>query len=442
MGSSVVTPYSAVFYATHKCNLDCSYCTQKNPEVFSEEVDTEATMRIFANIRKDVDTLLITGGECLMRGDIEELVRRAKQEIGFRSVLVVTNGVLLDKRKSILPHLNGLIVSLDAMQHDRTEPMSKSAQVPRVLDNLMLAKQTLRPDAITISCVLDLWNLDEAERILAFCQEHGFQFSVQSSQNNGKFPSFQFLEDERYQAFVDKLIAMRKARTARINGTPKLLETLLLRFEEFKCYPTMFPRVYPNGDVFYRARCCARLPATFWKRGRSRSAFDAGASSMARRRSVRTTVSCLGTYCRPTTWKTLGIGGGHDPPSLDALGERSGLRAKREAFANAVDRMGGGVGKVLAKRADVTEAQDVSVVEGELELADRFAIDRRFFDGRVLRLGDVDGHVGLAGDTDRANPADVESRVQLARAAFGDEQEMLAADEQVERFGPRARGVR
>ena len=25
----------------------------------------------------------------------------------------------------------------------------------------------------------------------------------------------------------------------------------LLRFEEFKCYPTMFPRVYPNGDVFY-----------------------------------------------------------------------------------------------------------------------------------------------------------------------------------------------
>ena len=34
LGTSVVTPYSAVFYATHKCNLDCSYCTQKNPEVF------------------------------------------------------------------------------------------------------------------------------------------------------------------------------------------------------------------------------------------------------------------------------------------------------------------------------------------------------------------------------------------------------------------------
>ena len=68
--TNVVAPYSAIFYATHKCNLDCTYCTQKNPEVFSEELDTERTIEIFRRIRKDVDTLLITGGECLMRKDI------------------------------------------------------------------------------------------------------------------------------------------------------------------------------------------------------------------------------------------------------------------------------------------------------------------------------------------------------------------------------------
>jgi MoaA/NifB/PqqE/SkfB family radical SAM enzyme len=273
--STVVTPYSAVFYATHKCNLDCSYCTQKNPEVFSEEVDTATTLAIFENIRKDVDTLLITGGECLMRPDIEELVAKAKQQIAFRSVLLVTNGVLLDKRPGVLPHLNGLVVSLDAIAHDRSEPMSKSAQVPRVLDNLMLAKQTLRPDAITISCVLDLWNLGEAERILEFCQENGFQFSVQSSQNNGKFPNFKFLEDERYQAFVDKLIALRKSRAARINGTPKMLETLL-RFEEFKCYPTMFPRVYPNGDIFYPCEVLRKIAGNILEEGSIAKCFRRG----------------------------------------------------------------------------------------------------------------------------------------------------------------------
>lgn len=275
LGSTVVTPYSAIFYATHKCNLDCTYCTQKNPEVFSEELDTERTIEIFRRIRKDVDTLLITGGECLMRRDIEELVRAAKQDCGFRSVVMVTNGVLLDKRQPIFDHLNGLIVSLDAITYDPSEPMSKSAQIPKVLENLQLAKSKLAPGAITLSCVLELWNLDEAERILEYCRQNDFQFSVQSAQNNGKHPNFTYLKDARYQAFVDKLVNMRQAGAARINGTPKLLNTLL-RFEEFKCYPTMFPRVYPNGDVFYPCEVLRKIAGNVLEDGSIAKAFKRG----------------------------------------------------------------------------------------------------------------------------------------------------------------------
>ncbi len=275
LGTTVVTPYSAIFYATHKCNLDCSYCTQKNPEVFSDELDTASTIRLFHNIRKDVDTLLITGGECLMRKDIEELVRAAKQDCRFRSLVMVTNGVLLDKRQSVFEHLNGLIVSLDAITHDPSEPLSKSAQVPKVIDNLLLAKRKLPPGAVTISCVLEQWNVAEAEKILEFCREHDFQFSVQSAQNNGKYPNFAFLQDERYQAFVDRLIELRKARKARINGTPKLLETLL-RFEEFKCYPTMFPRVYPNGDVFYPCEVLRKIAGNVLEDGSIAACFKRG----------------------------------------------------------------------------------------------------------------------------------------------------------------------
>jgi MoaA/NifB/PqqE/SkfB family radical SAM enzyme len=273
--TKVVAPYSAVFYATHKCNLDCSYCTQKNPEVFSEELGTEETLQIFRNIRKDVDTLLITGGECLMRRDIEELVRAAKRDIGFRSVMLVTNGVLLGQRKSILDHLNGIVVSLDAISHDPSEPTAKSAHTPRVIENLLMAKERLPAAAITLSCVLDLWNLDEADKILAFCQEHGFQFSVQSSQINGKHPNVAFLRDARYQAFVDKLIALRQQGGVRINGTPELLQTLL-RFEEFKCYPTMFPRIYPNGDVFYPCEVLRKIAGNVLEDGSIAAAFRRG----------------------------------------------------------------------------------------------------------------------------------------------------------------------
>jgi MoaA/NifB/PqqE/SkfB family radical SAM enzyme len=273
--SSIVTPYSAIFYATHKCNLDCSYCTQKNPEVFSEELDTATTIRLFHKLRKDVDTLLITGGECTIRPDIEELVRAAREDVKFRSILMVTNGVLLDKRKAMLKHLSGIVCSLDAITHDPSEPMSKSAAVPRVKENLIMAKQLLPPGSITVSCVLELWNIEEAEKILAFCQEHDFQFSVQSAQNNGKYPNFTFIKDQRYQRFVDKLIDMRKKGEAKINGTPKLLSTML-RFEEFKCYPTMFPRVYPNGDIFYPCEVLRKIAGNVLEDGSISAAFERG----------------------------------------------------------------------------------------------------------------------------------------------------------------------
>ena len=275
LGSSVVVPYSAIFYATHKCNLNCSYCTQKNPEVFSEELGTEDTIRLFHNIRREVDTLLITGGECTVRPDIEPLVVASRQEVGFRSVLIVTNGVLLEERRGMLPYLNGLICSLDSITHDPSEPLSKSSTVPRVIDNLLMAKEILPPQAITVSCVLEQWNLTEAERILEFCGEHGFVFSVQSAQTNGKFPNFAFLRDPRYTGFVERLIAMREQNTVRINGTPKLLRTLLL-FEEFKCYPTMFPRIYPNGDIFYPCEVLRKIAGNVLEDGSISAAFERG----------------------------------------------------------------------------------------------------------------------------------------------------------------------
>ncbi len=275
LGSTVVKPYSAIYYATHKCNLDCSYCTQKNPQVFSEELSTGDTVRLLHNIRKDVDTLLITGGECTVRPDIERLVEAAKEEVRFRSVLIVTNGVLLDRRRSMLRHLNGLVCSLDAISHDPSEPLSKSATVPRVIDNLLMAKEVLSPQAITVSCVLELWNLEEAERILEFCGEHGFVFSVQSAQTNGKYPNFGFLQEPRYRSFVKRLIDLRRQGAARINGTPKLLRTLLL-FEEFKCYPTMFPRIYPNGDIFYPCEVLRKVAGNVLEDGSIAASFERG----------------------------------------------------------------------------------------------------------------------------------------------------------------------
>jgi len=82
--SKVVAPYAVTFYVTHKCNLACSYCTQKEPDVFSDELDTAGTIELLRRIRKESDSIVITGGEPTLRSDIEEIVAAARFACKFR----------------------------------------------------------------------------------------------------------------------------------------------------------------------------------------------------------------------------------------------------------------------------------------------------------------------------------------------------------------------
>ena len=273
--TDIVAPYAAIFYTTHKCNLECSYCTQKEPDVFSDELTTAETIRLLRTIRRETDSILFTGGEPLLRADIEDLVQAAKREAKFRSVLLVTNGTLLHKRQRLFGLLDGLIVSLDALTADPENPKSKPGVLGRVLENLQLAKCSMRrPGDITISTVIEEWNLAEIERILDFCGEQGFIFATQTALKE-KLPNLRLKQNPRYRALVEKIVERRRARQQPINGTPKLLRTVL-EFGDFKCFPTMFPRVYPNGDVFYPCEPLKKIAGNLLREGSFKKVFARG----------------------------------------------------------------------------------------------------------------------------------------------------------------------
>ena len=145
--TKVVAPYAVTFYVTHKCNLDCTYCTQKEPDVFSQELPTAGTLKVLAKIRRETDSIVITGGEPTLRADIETIVEAARFKNKFRSVLLITNGTLLDRKPKILDGVTGLVVSLDALQADPTNPLSKPAALPKVMENLQFAKERLGKSA-------------------------------------------------------------------------------------------------------------------------------------------------------------------------------------------------------------------------------------------------------------------------------------------------------
>lgn len=273
--TNVVAPYAAVFYVTHKCNLACTYCTQKEPDVFSQELETRETVRLFRIIRREMDSILFTGGEPLLRSDIEDLIAAARKDVKFRSVMLITNGTLLHKRQSLFDNLHGLVVSLDALTEDPSRPTSKPGVLPRVLGNLQLAKSRMpRPSDITISTVIEEGNIGEVERILDFCGENGFVFSTQSALKE-KLPNLRLKQNPRYRALVEKIIERRRASAQPINGTARLLRTML-EFGDFQCFPTMFPRVYPNGDVFYPCEPLKKIAGNLLQQGSFRKVFARG----------------------------------------------------------------------------------------------------------------------------------------------------------------------
>jgi MoaA/NifB/PqqE/SkfB family radical SAM enzyme len=273
--TNVVAPYAAVFYTTHKCNLDCFYCTQKEPDVFSDELPTGETIKLLRIIRRETDSILFTGGEPLLRADVEQLVGAARRSLNFRSVLLVTNGTLLHKRQGLFESLHGLIVSLDSLTPLAGQPESKPGNVTRVLENLQLARQGMpKPGDITISTVIEEWNIGEIERILDYCGEQGFVFATQTALNE-KMPNLRLRQNPRYRALVEKIIERRRTKAQAINGTPKLLRTVL-EFGDFQCFPTMFPRVYPNGDVFYPCEPLKKIGGNLLREGSFRKVFARG----------------------------------------------------------------------------------------------------------------------------------------------------------------------
>src|ERR1700720_2401417 len=85
--TKVVAPYAVTFYVTHKCNLACSYCTQKEPDVSGAECPRSETLRLLKPIRKETDSIVITAAEPTLRPDIEELPEAARFDCQYRSLL-------------------------------------------------------------------------------------------------------------------------------------------------------------------------------------------------------------------------------------------------------------------------------------------------------------------------------------------------------------------
>ena len=131
---------------TDRCNFDCVYChneglgdTRGPMEPSDDEMSTDDVVRFLEVVEGyGVDSVKFTGGEPMLRQDLEEIVRRTPDSM---EVSMTTNGTFLRGRAADLKAagLDRVNVSQDALDPDDFAEVTKSGAYEQVLDGVRAA---------------------------------------------------------------------------------------------------------------------------------------------------------------------------------------------------------------------------------------------------------------------------------------------------------------
>lgn len=128
-----------------RCDLRCNYCMPEEDYVWLPYRDIltfdeiEAVVDIFTEL--GVSKVRLTGGEPLLRGNLEELVERLARNPRVEDLAMTTNGTQLKERAEALRRagLQRVTVSLDSLRAERFETLTRRDALERVLAGIEAA---------------------------------------------------------------------------------------------------------------------------------------------------------------------------------------------------------------------------------------------------------------------------------------------------------------
>jgi len=169
-------PASVRISLTDRCDLACVYCRPSRTDGYlPDRLDEPALHTLIEGLlRAGVRRIRFTGGEPLLSPHVVSAVARAKA-LGARDLALTTNGTRLVKLARPLRDagLARLTLSLDSLDSDRFERITRGGKLERVLEGLAEARRVGFDEIKLNTVVLRGENDDELERITLFAWEHG-----------------------------------------------------------------------------------------------------------------------------------------------------------------------------------------------------------------------------------------------------------------------------
>jgi len=164
---------------TDRCNIRCRYCMPEDEYVWLprgsiltfEEIDR--LVGVFALL--GVSKIRLTGGEPLLRQQLDHLIALLSARPGIRDLALTTNGILLSRVAEPLKRagLHRVTVSLDTLRPDRFRSFTRSGRHAEVLAGIDAAGAAGFPSVKVNTVVIRGFNDDEMVDLLEFGRARG-----------------------------------------------------------------------------------------------------------------------------------------------------------------------------------------------------------------------------------------------------------------------------
>jgi GTP 3',8-cyclase len=168
---------------TDRCNFRCFYClphgepplARKETILTFEEI--ERICEIFVSL--GIEKIRLTGGEPMLRRDIEKLVEKlSKLKPSLKDLALTTNGFSLAARAKDLKNfgLDRVTISLDSLKRENFQKITGVDNLEMVLEAIEAAKDAdLNPVKIN-AVIVRGWNDDELVDFARFARERAVAF--------------------------------------------------------------------------------------------------------------------------------------------------------------------------------------------------------------------------------------------------------------------------
>ena len=220
-------PVLVNFEVTLRCNARCGFCDywKTDASARSDELSSYADAARFFNPM----LFTFTGGEPLLRRDLEDLVAAVVEATRLKYIIVLTHGAMLsvDRARSLwAAGVNQFNISLDYLddRHDRARG------IPGLSARILGAVGQMRAagiDSIRFNTVIKRDNVDSIMPIVRAAVELGcgVNLSVYTDAKNGNGEHLlQSVERGRVEALIAELLAFKRANRGVITNSDYYLE--------------------------------------------------------------------------------------------------------------------------------------------------------------------------------------------------------------------------